>query len=298
MKRFLDREGEKLKKKYTAIFLILLFIAAIALLVLFLRSNNIAVLDPKGMIAEKERDLIVTATLLMLIVVVPVFLLTFFIAWKYRASNTKAKYTPDRDFHMGLEFTWWFIPCVIVLILGIKAWNTSHELDPFRPLDAAAKPIHIQVVALNWKWLFIYPEQGIASVNLVQFPHEIPINFEITADAPMNSFWIPQLGGQIYAMPGMRSKLHLIANEEGLFNGSSANLSGEGFAGMRFVAKACCRADFDEWVQSIKQASEDLNMAKYHQLAEPSVNHAVATYVLMQEDLFDEVVMKYRVPME
>ena len=154
----------------------------------------------------------------------------------------------------------------------------------------------IQVVALQWKWLFIYPEEGIATVNFIQFPVDTPVNFEITADAPMNSFWIPQLGGMIYAMPAMRSKLHLIANEMGDFRGVSANLSGTGFAGMTFVAKSSSQADFEEWVHSVRHSNRTLTSESYNQLAMPSQNNPVASYVLLDNNLFEEILMKYMPP--
>lgn len=254
----------------------------------FLFTADIAVMNPKGLIAEKERDLIVIATLLMLIVVIPVFILTFWIAWKYRADKG-SKYTPNWDFSWALESLWWGIPCVIVAALAVINWKACHELDPFKPIDSKVKPMTIQVVALQWKWLFIYPEQGIATVNFVQFPEKVPIHFEITADAPMNSFWIPQLGGQIYAMPGMRSSLHLIANEAGSYRGSSANISGEGFSGMTFTAKSSSQAEFNEWIESLKNSPS----LQYDKLVEPSEYNPAAFYLLEEKGLFDKIMMKY-----
>jgi cytochrome o ubiquinol oxidase subunit 2 len=158
------------------------------------------------------------------------------------------------------------------------------------------KPLTIQVVALQWKWLFIYPEQNIASVNFFQIPTHTPINFEITADAPMNSFWLPQIAGQIYAMPGMRTKLHLVADEEGQYRGSSANLSGRGFAGMTFIAQASTEADFDKWVESVAQSTKSLDVKEYEQLAEPSENNPVVTFQVEGKGLFDQIIMKYMMP--
>lgn len=284
-----------MKKKYKVLFFILLILAVIALSVVYLSSINIAVLNPKGTIALKERNLFIIITLIMLIVVIPVFVLTWVISWKYREGN-KAKYTPDWDKHLLSESIWWGLPCAIVLAMGILVWKGSHELDPFKPLESNRKAIRVQVVALQWKWLFIYPEQNIATVNFLQFPEQTPINFEITADAPMNSFWIPELGGQIYAMPGMKTKLHLIANEEGSFRGSSANLSGRGFAGMTFIAKASSQLEFEDWVESIRESSNFLNLREYNRLAEPSENNPVASYVLQKEDLYDWIVRKYMAP--
>ncbi len=284
-----------MKTNFKILISVLVIIAAIAVSVLYIRSHSIAVLDPKGMIGEKERDLIITASLLMLIVVIPVFVFALFFAWKYRAGN-KARHDPDWEHNYIAEYCWWGVPLFIVVILAVITWKSSHELNPFKPLDSTTKPLTIQVVALEWKWLFIYPEQGIATINFVQFPEKTPINFEITADAPMNSFWIPQLGGQIYAMPAMRSKLHLIANEVGSYRGASANISGEGFAGMVFTANSSTDADFNQWVLSVQQSSGQLNLDTYNQLVEPSAYNPVAYYKLGQPDLFDQIMMKYMMP--
>lgn len=262
-----------------------------------LQSGQFPLLEPKGLIANEQFNLLLIATLLMLIIVIPVFVMTFYIAWKYRASNTKARYTPDWDHNTVAEFTWWAVPSAIILVLGILIWQSSHELDPYKPLDSAVKPITVQVVALEWKWLFIYPEQGIASVNMLRFPEQTPVNFEITADAPMNSFWIPELGGQIYAMPGMKTRLHLQADAPGTFNGSSANLSGEGFANMRFKAESLSRTDFDQWVQSVQRSPSALTAGQYAQLAVPSQKAAPTAYVLRDPRLYNDIIMKYMMPM-
>ncbi|NGX47600.1 MAG: Cytochrome bo(3) ubiquinol oxidase subunit 2 [Chlamydiae bacterium] len=283
-------------KKLRIVVVILLLLGVAALAVLYISTHDIVVLNPKGMIGIKERHLIITASLLMLLVVIPVFIFTWFFAWRYRASNEKARHEPDWEHNNIAEFCWWGVPLIIVVILGVITWKSSHELNPFKPIVTGKAPITIQVVALDWKWLFIYPEQGIASVNFVEFPEKTPINFEITADAPMNSFWIPQLGGQIYAMPAMRTKLHLIANETGNFRGASANISGKGFAGMTFTAKSSTQEDFDRWVQKVRQSGKSLTLSEYKQLAEPSEYNPVVLYVLQQKDLFDRIVMKYRAP--
>ena len=262
----------------------------------FAEARDIAVFAPKGMIALQERNLIITTTLLMLIVVIPVFVLTFFFAWKYRATNKKAKYTPDWASNQTLEAIWWAIPGVIILVLAVITWKSTHELDPYKPLNSSVKPLVIQVVALDWKWLFIYPEQQIATVNLVEFPAGTPINFEITADAPMNSFWIPELGGQIYAMPGMKTKLHLIASDVGTYSGTSANFSGAGFSGMKFVAKSVSQNEFLEWAYAMKSASSTLTYDEYTRLAQPSKNQPVSLYSQVADGLYDKIVMKFMTP--
>ena len=282
-----------MKKAYKVVLILLLLIAASALTVYYILTHNIAVLEPKGMIGIKEKDLIITASVLMLIVVIPVFILTGFFAWRYSEKNGKGKHTPDWEHNYIAEYCWWGVPLIIIIILAVITWKSSHELSPFKPIENGKKPLSIKVVALNWKWLFIYPEQGIATINYVKFPEKTPINFEITADAPMNSFWIPQLGGQIYAMPAMRTKLHLIAQEVGTYRGASANLSGSGFAGMNFSAVVTTEAAFNQWVQQVRSSSPTLGVEQYEALVAPSQYNPVATYRLGKRDLFDWIVMKY-----
>lgn len=183
---------------------------------------NWVVLDPKGQIGADERSIIMTATWLMLIIVVPVIILIFALAWKYRASNTRAQFTPDWDHSNEIVAAVALAPCVIVLILSVMTWKESHKLDPYRPLESTVPPINVNVVALDWKWLFIYPDQRIATVNEVAFPANVPVNFSITSVSVMNAFFIPQLGGQIYAMPGMQTKLSLMAAEHSLLSSAHA----------------------------------------------------------------------------
>jgi cytochrome o ubiquinol oxidase subunit 2 len=277
------------------IFFLVLAIGLICLW-LFVKSHPIAMLEPSGWVAWKERGLMEITTWLMLIVVVPVFVLAAFFVWKYRVGNSKGSHDPNWDHHRVAEILWWCFPFVIIVVLSVVTWKGCRDLDPFRPLASKQKPMTIQVVALDWKWLFIYPEQKIASVNFFQVPEQMPICFEITSDAPMNSFWIPELGGQVFAMSGMRTKLHLVADQEGDFRGCSANISGRGFSGMTFTAKASSQADFDHWVETIRRSSGQLNRPVYQQLAKPSEYHPVATYALQDEGLFDWIVMKYMMP--
>lgn len=262
----------------------------------FLLSGcKMAVLDPKGMVAADEKTLLITATLLMLIVVVPVILLTIIFAWRYRESNAKATYRPDWSHNVLLEIIWWTIPCVIIVILAIITWISTHILTPYRQLSTA-KPLVIQAVALNWKWLFIYPEQNIATVNYVQIPINQPIQFLITADAPMNSFQIPRLGGQIYAMAGMQTQLHLIANYFGIFAGYSANFSGEGFATMSFKVNVTDANDFAKWVNTVQQSPNVLSAEAYKKLVLPSKANPVTYYASVEQGLFHQIIMKYMMP--
>ncbi len=286
-----------INKKYKVALFILLALIAVVALTVFLHDKNVAILNPKGVIADKERGLMIIAAVLGLIVILPVFAMTAIIAWRYRESNTKAKYSPELDGNKFAELTWWAIPSVIIFTLSIIAWNSAHALDPYKPLASNTKPLNIQVVALNWKWLFIYPEQNIASVNHLQIPVNRPINFRITADAPMNSFWIPQLSGQIYAMPGMSTQLHLQANQSGTFNGFAANISGKGFAGMTFKTKSTSQKYFKRWIRKVKRSSNQLSQSSYDQLARPSEYNKPKYYSSIQNGLYDEIMMKYMMPM-
>ncbi len=280
-------------KKYKFPFFLLAALALVLIALVIHYREHIAVLSPKGFIALQERDLIILSTVLMLIVVMPVLVMAPLFAWRYHESNKDAEYKPDDAHSFFAEAVWWGFPLFIVILLSILTWQSSVELDPFRPLESENKPIRIQVVALQWKWLFLYPEQKIATLNFVQFPEKTPLNFEITADAPMNSFWIPQLGGQIYAMPGMETKLHLIADKPGTFRGSSANLSGEGFSSMHFESKALTQEDFDNWVKNAQGTPELLTKEVYQSLASPSQKNPPTTYQLKDENLFEDIVMKY-----
>lgn len=271
---------------------VVLSVGLIVVAVWLLAGQNIAVFNSAGTIAEQERNLMVVAALLSLIIVLPVFALTFFVAWKYRASNKKARYEPDWDRDKRIEALWWGVPLALIVVLSVITWVSSHKLDPFRPIDSAKKPLEVQVVALQWKWLFIYPEQNIATVNYVQFPEDRPVTFTITSDAPMNSFWIPQLGGQIYAMSGMSTRIHLMADRPGEYRGSSANISGEGFADMVFTAKSSTQQDFDAWVQSVRISSNELTASAYDQLAKPGIE-AVTYYAPVQSHLYDDIVEKF-----
>ncbi len=271
-------------------------VALFAWLLIFLSSDGITVLDPKGLIALVEKNLLITATLLMMIVIIPVFIMLFAFAWRYRAGNTKAKYSPEWAHNTPLELVWWTIPIIIIAILGTITWNSTHALDPYKPLVSNVKPMTIQVVALDWKWLFIYPEQNIATVNVIAIPIDVPIRFEITADAPMNSFWIPSLGGQIYAMAGMNTQLNLIANKVGDYPGASANFSGAGFSGMKFVTQARIQSEFDEWVIKVKESPNALTQEEYNRLAIASENNPATFYSTATGGLFESIMMKFMAP--
>ena len=260
---------------------------------LLLGGCNMTLLNPTGQVGLEQRNLIITATLLMLLVVVPVIVMTFLFAWKYRASNKDAIYTPKWSHSTKIEVAVWTIPVLIIIALGYITYISTHELDPYRPIESDVKPITIEVVALDWKWLFIYPEQGIATVNKIVFPAHTPVNFRITSDAVMNSFFIPGLGGQIYAMAGMQTKLHLIADRNAEMDGISANYSGAGFTGMKFKAISTTQEDFDAWVNEVKKSPKQLDQAEYAALAKPSQNNPVELYSSVTPNQFQIIVDKY-----
>ncbi len=278
--------------------LVVLIVLAMQPLSVIEFAGDIDILFPKGIVAAEERDLLFILQAIMLVVVIPVYILTFVFCWKYRAQNQKATYDPDLVDSTVAEFLWWGIPLVIVIIVGGLSLVKTYELDPYKPLVSDKKTKTIQVVALQWKWLFIYPEEKIASLNFLQIPEKTPIHFEITSDAPMNSFWIPRLGGQIYAMPAMKTELHLIADETGEFNGSSANLSGEGFASMHFVTKASSEEEYQKWVSAAQSSAASLDRSTYDKIALPSTNDPVQTYQLSDARLFDQILNKYMHPQE
>jgi cytochrome o ubiquinol oxidase subunit 2 len=270
----------------------------VVLLAVALREFVVApvVLQPSGPVGNSQRDLFFIALFIMSLVVIPVFVLLFYIAWKYKATNKKAKYTPEWESNKKLETIWWGIPILVVGVLSVIAYQTAHTLDPFRPLDSKVQPLQVQVVALQWKWLFIYPSQNAASVNELVIPVSTPVEFAIAADSPMNSFWIPELGGQIYAMNGMTSKLHLQADKAGTFKGVSSNLSGEGFADMKFNVRSVERKEFNAILSQKSRDSQALDMSSYDSLAVPSTITEPQWYRLADKDLHKKIVDKYMLP--
>ncbi|MBS4164546.1 Cytochrome bo(3) ubiquinol oxidase subunit 2 [Candidatus Protochlamydia amoebophila] len=292
-----------MKAARKSVFYMLFFTGLILFLILIMQvleilhfKEFIAILFPEGWIAVKERNLLLIIQALMLLVVVPVYILTFVFSWKYSADNPKGKYDPDLVDNKFAEFIWWGIPLVLIIFLSVLTWVKTAELDPYKPIISDKKEITIQVIALQWKWLFIYPEEKIATINFLQIPQNTPIHFEITADAPMNSFWIPELGGQIYAMPSMQTELYLIANHTGDYRGSSANLSGEGFSGMNFITRSSTEEEYQQWLTSAKQSNNILNQNEYNLIAKPSKNNPVEIYRLEENSLFELTIDKYMYP--
>jgi cytochrome o ubiquinol oxidase subunit II len=272
-----------------------LLLLAVALL---LSGCHTVLMSPSGDLALQQRNLIIDSVILMLLIIVPVIALTLLFAWRYRASNKEAHYDPEWDHSTVLELLIWSAPLLIIIALGALTWVSTHKLDPFRPLDrlskgrpvpADVKPLEIDVVALDWKWLFIYPEQGIATVNDVAAPVDRPVQFKITASSVMNSFFIPALAGQIYAMPNMETQLQAVMNKPGDFEGFSANYSGAGFSGMHFVFHSVSDDGFAQWIAQAKASGDTLSRDAYVKLAAPSSNDPVHRYGSVDATLYQAI---------
>ena len=273
--------------------------ALAALSLLALGACKPVVLSPSGDVAARQRDLLIQSTLLMLVIIIPVMLLIIFFAWKYRESRKQETYRPDWDHSTKLELVIWAAPLLIIVSLGALTWVGTHLLDPYRPLDRIAAdqpagdvtPLEIEVVALDWKWLFIYPEEGVAAVNELALPLDRPVRFNLTSSTVMNAFYIPAMAGMIYAMPGMETKLHGVFDKTGTFDGFSANYSGWGFSNMRFAVKSLPAGEFDKWVAEAKASSEgDLSRDAYLKLEKPTHKEPVRRFAASDPQLFDAVV--------
>lgn len=258
-----------------------------------------AVLDPAGSIARQQRDIIAISTGLMLLIIVPVLILIVIFAWHYRKGNTKATYDPHFDHSTTLELVIWSAPLLIIICLGALTWSSTHLLDPFRPIESpqrngkavasAPPPLHIQVVSLDWKWLFLYPDLGIATVNEVVIPVDRAVRFDITSSNMMNAFYAPTLAGMIYSMPGMQSTLHAVLNRKGDFDGLSANYSGAGFSDMHFKLRGVDQAGFDRWAAYVKAHGSDLQTGTYLQLAKPSKRVPVMYFSTVDASLYRRI---------
>ncbi|MGV6874334.1 ubiquinol oxidase subunit II [Pseudochelatococcus sp. B33] len=279
-------------------------VKALPLLLLLAMSPLLAgcqwvVMAPAGDIATQQKDLILVATGLMLIIILPVMALTVLFAWKYRQSNRAAAYDPDFHHSTKLEVAIWGAPIAIILVLGTVTWIATHRLDPYRPLDRIGagrpvaedvEPLRVEVVSLDWKWLFIYPQYGIATINELAAPLDRPIAFTITSSNLMNSFFVPALAGQIYAMAGMQTKLHAVVNEEGVYEGFSANYTGHGFSTMRFKFHGLPEDAFDAWVTKARASGDALTRAVYLEVERPSEADPVRYFGSVDPGLFDRIV--------
>jgi cytochrome o ubiquinol oxidase subunit 2 len=273
-------------------------IPAILIITFFVLARNAGVqlLTPHGYIAQQQSTLLIGVLILAACIGIPLIGIMLFIVFRFRDTNNDANYAPNWKGSNLLIAIWWIAPAVVVLFWGIIAWQSVHALDPYKPIDPNVRPILIQVVSLQWKWLFIYPDQKIAAVNALEFPVNTPLSFQLTSDAPMNSFWIPSLGSQIYSMTGMETQLHLIANTTGNFPGGSAEMSGSGYAGMQFVAKSVTLSQYNAWLKKIYASSKQLDQTTYDKLAKPSSYVPPTYYRYTDSNLFSEIMMKYMLP--
>lgn len=278
-----------------SILLVFLGLFCLGLIVaLLLAGTDVALLKPKGLIAQEQLNLSLISVALMLTIAVPTMIILYSFAWEYRESNHKAHYDPHTRHSKLFVVSMWAVPTLFMLLLASVMWPATQRLEPKKPILADSKPVTIQVIAMRWKWLFIYPEQNIATVNYVQIPVGTPVQFDLTADeAPMSSFWIPHLGGQLYAMTGHVNRLNLIADNPGDYPGSTAEINGAGFAGMRFTARASSKESFDLWVQEMQSSSSILDASEYDKLLKPSENNKAVLYAPVQSDLYAKLLMKY-----
>ncbi|GHC33900.1 ubiquinol oxidase subunit II [Aidingimonas halophila] len=264
-------------------------------LTLLLTGCSSELLDPMGQIGSEQRTLILTSFALMQIVVIPVIVMTLLFAWRYRRSNKDAAYHPEWAHNNWIEGIVWFIPCIIIIFLAGLTWYTSHSLDPHKPIaDDPSEQMEIQAVSLDWKWLFIYPEQGIATVNEVAFPTDVPVRFRVSSGSVMNAFFIPTLGSQIYAMAGMDNDVHLIANHEGVYDGRSTNYSGAGFSGMTFDAIATSQEEFEAWVDEVRESDQTIDFPDgYNELAQPTEDHPVEYYSEVSPGMYEDIIRSF-----
>lgn len=246
-------------------------------------------LDPAGPVGADDANILIVATVIMLAIIIPTILLAFWMAWRYRASNTKAEYLPYWSYSGRIEAIVWSIPILTIMFIGGVIWIGSYKLDPFRPLDSKVPPLEVQVVSLDWKWLFIYPQQGIATVNQLVVPAGTPVHFSITSASVFNAFFIPRLGSMIYAMPGMVSQLHLQADKPGQLWGTSAQFSGDGFSDMQFQVKSVPAAQFGAWASSVRGAGPRLDQTAYAGLIQQSQNVPPQAYGAVDPQLFQAV---------
>ncbi|HEY2558313.1 MAG TPA: ubiquinol oxidase subunit II [Caldimonas sp.] len=268
----------------------------LALPLTVLSGCNWAVLDPRGPVGQADRTILLGSLAIMLAIAVPTIVATFAFAWWYRASNTRARYRPEWEFSGAIELVVWSIPCMVILLLGGVAWIGSQLLDPAKPLSTREAPVEIQVVSLDWKWLFIYPREGVASVNQLVVPAGVPLRFSITSASVWNAFFVPQLGSMIYAMNGMRTQVNLLADEPGTYQGLSAHFSGDGFSDMHFPVRAVSGDEFAAWVKSTRGVGPTLDAANYAALARQSANLAPSTFGAVTPELFTQVVRQDLAP--
>jgi cytochrome o ubiquinol oxidase subunit II len=256
---------------------------------LLLSGCDWAVLDPKGPISAANRELLIDSVGIMLAIIVPTTIAVFAAAWWFRSSNTRARYLPDFQYSGALELIIWAIPILTIMLLGGVAWIGSHDLDPAKPLASTEEPLNVQVVSLDWKWLFIYPDQHVASVNRLVIPAGVPIHFSLTSGSVMTAFFTPQLGSMIYTMNRMRTQLFLAADEPGTFRGLATQISGDGFASMSFEVVAKTSPEFYDWLGQVRGSGEDLTSQRYIELSKQSVLPEPITFKTVEDGMFGKI---------
>jgi cytochrome o ubiquinol oxidase subunit 2 len=263
-------------------------LTAIAVCSLALSACKSSILAPQGPVGAAEKSILIDSVAIMLAIVAPTILAIFGFAWWFRASNTRARHLPDWAYSGRIELVVWAIPALVVMLLAGVAWIGSHDLDPAKPIASSQPPLEVQVVSLDWKWLFLYPEQKVATVNQLTIPIGVPVHFSLTSASVLNAFFIPQLGSMIYTMNGMTTRLNLQADTAGIFHGLSSHFSGDGFSDMHFEVHAVSPADFSDWAKTTGQATATLDSRSYSQLAKQGTVTA-ASYRLGDPDLFQSI---------
>ncbi len=258
--------------------------------------SYMSTMDPVGPIGETERDITLLTILLMAFVFIPILGMTIAIAWRYRSTSTNSKYTPDWDHSWLVELFAWGGPIIILIILAVMTWISTHDLDPYKAIESDAKPIRIDAVATDWKWLFIYPEEGVASVNEFAFPKNVPLEIHLTSNSVMNAFMIQRMGTQIFAMSGMQTKLHLMSRETGNFDGGNYQYTGDGFSKMRFLARAMTEDNYQQWLDQVRSQGSAIDLTKFQKFAQPSVADGVTYFAPVQDGLFDKIINQFREP--
>ena len=255
--------------------------------------SDLVLLNPKGPIGETERFVILFAFCLMLLVVIPVIIMVIWFPRRYRANHTRDDYAPKWSYSGKIELVIWLVPAAIITALSILIWKTTHELDPYKPISSAAAPVNVQAVSLDWQWLFIYPDENIAVTNELVFPVNVPLNLRLTSETVMTSFFIPQLGSQIYAMAGMQTRLHLLANETGIYTGQNQQFSGEGYSTMKFPAIAATPEEYTAFLAKSRKADQQLDMARYEKLATPTIDAPIAYFSWVEKGLFEAIIARF-----
>ncbi len=277
--------------RFKFLFVFAFFACLFAAVYFVLKSDTAVLVHPKGLMARMELELIQKNLLLMLLVIVPALTFFYIAAWRHRAG-AKTKYDPGHSPKKALVV--WLFPLIAIIPMAVLTLRATHLLDPYRPITSDRKPLEIQVIAIDWKWLFIYPEEEIATVNVIHIPEKTPIRFHLATDhSPMNSFWIPQLSGQIYAMAGMSTTLHIQADEPGEYVGRAAEINGDGYADMTFVVRAASPSDFDTWVEEVKASPLQLTDEAYEELLKPTMNVPAALYSHVEKGFYHKILMKY-----